>query len=230
MRARGNLYGALDHAKSAVEIRTKIDAKSPQLAESLNNLAVLSLELKSSVGTKSAIDYCDQALVLLKESGKGGSAEEAAVLSTKAAALTESADFDGARAILVQVLGGQEKLFGPGSPKLSSTLNNLAMTYCKKGQYKEAEPYLLRALQLAESSKPQDISGAADASANLGDLYARMGDRRLADLNFKKAIEYSQSIAYRHLADIKDQYQSFLAGEVRSSDEKGAVVEKDQGK
>ena len=208
LRARGNLYGALEHAKSSVEIRSKIDAKGPLLAESLNNVAVLYLEMKKN---GEAVGYCDQALALLKDAGKAGAAEESAVLSTKSAALIEGGDYDRARDLLAQVLTNQEKLFGPASPKLSSTLNNLAMTYCKRSQYKEAEPYLLRALQLAETCQPEDIPGAADASAALADLYDRMGDRLRADLNFKKAIEYSQAINYRHLADIKEQYQSFLA-------------------
>jgi tetratricopeptide (TPR) repeat protein len=224
MRARGNFYGALEHAKTSVEIRSKIDAKSPQLAESLNNVAVLYLEMKNNKG---AIDYCDQALALLKEAGKTGAAEEAAVLSTKAAALTEIGDYDGAKTLLGQVLANQEKLFGLNSPKLSSALNNLAMAYCKKNEYKEAEPCLIRALQLAETSKPQDIPGAADASANLADLYARIGDRPRADLNFKKAIKYSQAIGYRRLADIKEQYQSFLAGEFHPLIEMSPVLEKE---
>jgi tetratricopeptide (TPR) repeat protein len=122
-------------------------------------------------------------------------------------------------------LTNQEKLFGLNSPKLSSALNNLAMTYSKKSQYAEAEPYLKRALLVAETSMPQDVLGAADSSANLADLYARMGNRTLADLNFKKAIEYSQSINYRHLADIKDQYQSFLAGEKMPTSPKSLSVD-----
>ncbi len=215
MRARGNLYGALDKAIDSADRRRKVDAKNPLLAESLNNAAVLSLELKNN---KQALDYCNQALEVLKESGQEGSVQESAVLSTKAACLSEDGDYDGARLLLVQVLAGQEKCFGAESPKLSSTLNNLAMTYSKQKRYQEAEPYLVRALKLAETSMPRDVAGAADACANLADLYARMGERARADLNFKKAIEYCQSINYRHLKDIKSQYQSFLAGEIPASD------------
>ncbi|MBS2008340.1 MAG: tetratricopeptide repeat protein [Cyanobacteria bacterium SZAS TMP-1] len=210
LRARGNLEGALEHAKTSVEIRRKLDPKSPLVAESLNNVAVLALDSRNS---KEAIDYCDQSLALLRERGKAGSAEEAAVMSTKAAALIEERKFDAAIELLTQAVSNQEKAFGADSPKLAITLNNLAMAISKTGRYQESVPYLKRALKLTEASKPQDIAGAADAGANLAVVYAHLGEKVQAEACFKKAIEYGQSINYRNLADIKDQYQRFLAGE-----------------
>gem|GEM_PF-2747025 len=209
MRARGNVEGALEHAKSSLELRRKLDPKGSPVAESLNNVAVLSLDVKDY---KAAIDYCDQGLALLRARGKEGSAEEAAVMSTKAAALTQEGQLDAAIALLTQSVASQEKAFGADSPKLAITLNNLAMAIFKTGRYKESEPYLKRALKLNESSKPQDIAGAADASANLAVIYAHLGDKTSAEANFKKSLEYCKAINYRNLADIKEQYDLFLAG------------------
>jgi len=210
LRARGNVEGALDHAKSSLEMRRKLDPNGALVAESLNNVAVLSLDAKDS---KAAIDYCDQGLALLQSRGKKGSAEEAAVMSTKAAALVQESKFDAAIELLTGCVANQEKAFGPDSPKLAITLNNLAMAIAKTGRYKDSEPYLKRALKLAEASKPQDIAGAADASANLAGIYAHLGDKVSAEANFKKSIEYCKAINYRNLPDIKDQYDRFLAGE-----------------
>jgi tetratricopeptide (TPR) repeat protein len=207
-RARGNLHGALEHAKESLAIRRKLDPKNAQLAESLNNVAVLSLDLKH---TDEAIDFCDQAQAAVVAAGRAGSAEESAVMSTKAAALSEQQKYDQAKDLLAQVLLNQEKLFGPNSPKLAVTLNNLAMTYSKRKQYADAEPYLKRSLQVAEAGKPQDIAGAADASANLAGLYAHMGNKAAAENYYKKAIDYSKSINYRHLADFQEEYQRFVA-------------------
>jgi len=211
MRARGNVEGALEHAKSSLELRRKLDPKGSPVAESLNNVAVLSLDLKDY---KAAIDYCDQGLALLRARGKEGSAEEAAVMSTKAAALTQQGQLDAAIALLTQSVASQEKAFGADSPKLAITLNNLAMAIFKTGRYKESEPYLKRALKLNESSKPQDIAGAADASANLAVIYAHLGDKASAEANFKKSLDYCKAINYRNLPDIKEQYDLFLAGAI----------------
>ncbi|MBU6451710.1 MAG: tetratricopeptide repeat protein [Cyanobacteria bacterium REEB67] len=207
-RARGNLHGALEHAKESLTIRRKLDPKNAQVAESLNNVAVLSLDLKNAA---EAIDYCDQAQAAVIAAGKAGGAEESAVLSTKAAALSEEHKYDQAKDILAVVLLNQEKLFGANSPKLAVTLNNLAMTYSKRKQYVEAEPYLKRSLQVTEAGKPQDIAGAADASANLAGLYAHMGNKQAAENYYRKAIEFSKSINYRHLADFQEEYQRFVA-------------------
>jgi len=210
LRARGNVEGALDHAKSSLEMRRKLNPNGALVAESLNNVAVLSLDAKDS---KAAIDYCDQGLALLRSSGKQGSAEEAAVMGTKAAALVQENKYDAAIELLTSCVSNQEKAFGADSPKLAITLNNLAMAISKTGRYKESEPYLKRALKLAEASKPPDIAGAADASANLAAIYAHLGDRASADAHFKKSIEYCKAINYRNLPDIKEQYDRFLAGD-----------------
>jgi tetratricopeptide (TPR) repeat protein len=207
-RARGNFYGALDHAQLALTLRRKLNTDSTLLAEALNNLAVSNLDLKHY---KEALALCTEALAIVKSAGKSGGAEETAVLATRAAALSETGDFEGARAMFVTILAAQEKLYGESSVKLAGTLSNLASTYIRQNQFVEAKPFLERALSNALASTPPDKAAAADACVELARCCSKTKDNAGAHSYYKRAISFAEEINYKRLPSIKQQYQLFIA-------------------
>jgi tetratricopeptide (TPR) repeat protein len=64
---------------------------------------------------------------------------------------------------------------GSDHPSTASSLNNLAELYLAMGRYGEAEPLLLRALQIYEAQLGSDHPSTASSLNNLAELYLAMG-------------------------------------------------------
>jgi tetratricopeptide (TPR) repeat protein len=73
--------------------------------------------------------------------------------------------------------------------QLAGSLANLGNLYYQQGKYTEAEPLLLRALQLREQSSGSDDSSVANLLVNLGNLYYQQGKYAEAKPLLQRAVQ-----------------------------------------
>ena len=73
-----------------------------------------------------------------------------------------------------------EELFGPESPTLAASLNNLGVILRDQGDAQGAEEASLRALAVAEAAFPLDHEFVATTRTNLERLYSEQG--RIAEM------------------------------------------------
>ncbi len=91
-----------------------------------------------------------------------------------AVAAYQAGDYAAAEENLLIALNQAEN-FGRRDPRLSDTLNDLALTHFRQGEYAEAEPLHQRALQMRERIYGSDHPKVAATLNDLGFLYAAQG-------------------------------------------------------
>ena len=70
---------------------------------------------------------------------------------------------------------------GPNHHKTGAALDNLGVLYCDKGEYKKAESYGLRAIEVTEKARGPDHPETATCLNDLAKTYEAMGDKAKAD-------------------------------------------------
>lgn len=87
----------------------------------------------------------------------------------------------------------------------SSTYNDIALIYCKKGDYQKAIPHLKKAVEIDE--RYGNYHGLAITLLNLGDTYRNAKDFKQAEENLQEGLKrilkvgdkYGEAIAYKYL-------------------------------
>ena len=87
----------------------------------------------------------------------------------------------------------------PESSDYASSLNNLGVLYKNMGDYKAAEPYYKKALEIRKKVLGEEHPDYAMSIDNLGILYYEMADYEAAEPYFKQALEvYKKALGEEH--------------------------------
>lgn len=87
----------------------------------------------------------------------------------------------------------QAENFEPGDPRLSATLFGLGVDYYIEGRYEEAEPLLLRVVELREADATPDTD-LVKALSQLGELYRATSHLTKAESLYRKALTISRDL------------------------------------
>ena len=206
------------HLERAIEIRRReFGAASVQTLESLNALARVYFSTKQfdrareiwsqNIGAaRQTYGRDDEQLLTWMQNLAALHLGEAVALKddpqTEGQARRE---FDEAEPLLVEVLEGRRRLYGPEHPKILPTMNNLAELYKETGRYAEAEPLYIKALELREETLGADHPRTLISTFNLGELYGDSGEFDRAEAYFATA-----RAGFRHVLGDEHPY-SLLA-------------------
>jgi tetratricopeptide (TPR) repeat protein len=95
---------------------------------------------------------------------------------------------------------GYEGLARPDDARRATVLYNLAGVYLELGRYAEAEPLLLRALEIREKTLSPVHPLVAEVSNNLGFLYLQQGKNREAERFLERALAVWERFAGSYAA------------------------------
>ncbi|BAU63957.1 NB-ARC domain-containing protein [Stanieria sp. NIES-3757] len=177
-------------------VQTRLGAKHPDLATSLNNLA----ELYRSQGryTEAEPLYL-QALYLRKRSLGEEHPDLAISLNSLALLYYAQGRYTEAELLFQQVLDLRKRLLEEEHPDLAISLNNLAAFYRSQGRYAEAEPLYLQALDLRKRLLGESHPDLAISLNNLALLYESQGRYVEAEPLYLQALElYKRLLGEEH--------------------------------
>ena len=103
--------------------------------------------------------------------------------------------------------------FGEGDPRLTTSLNNLAVVYRAQGKYAEAEPLHKRALAIREKALGHQHPAVAVSLNNLGLLYYVDGRYAEAEPLYERALailEKALGAEHPHVAQSLENYAALL--------------------
>ena len=103
---------------------------------------------------------CALAAVLALHAGAAfaGLAEECSALFERGNQYYRKGDYPHAVETLERAAQIAERAFGTGSPNVGLVYNSLSTAYLAQGRYNDAEPFLLRALQIRGHAVPDDVA------------------------------------------------------------------------
>lgn len=90
-----------------------------------------------------------------------------------------------------QALSIREEALGPSDPLVANVLNDLGWNYYEMGRYEQAEPVLVRALEIYEGSNDAPRE-AAMPPLNLAELYQALGRYADAEGMFERSLDAIQ--------------------------------------
>lgn len=115
-------------------------------------------------------------------------------LSFDAARLQAKWDYDGAISLFGQGLALAERNFGPDDPLTGMCLNYLGQNYTNKGEYREAEKVLLRAVKIFEKGGYPGRAGLAQATHDLAMVYDYQADYSRAQPLYEQALALDEQV------------------------------------
>ncbi|MCD6309448.1 MAG: tetratricopeptide repeat protein [Candidatus Eremiobacteraeota bacterium] len=201
----GNLEEAESVAKEALELaKTIFPPDHSEVAITINDLA----NIYSRQGkTDEAIKYYEQALAI-REKHADTEASGLAVTLQDLGNLYSMREETRPKAeeYYLRALKMKEKVGGAESSDLILTLNALGEFYRQEKRYSEAEPYLLRAMNIAET-RPDASDNLPTIMKNLGSIYADLREDEKAEKMLKNALS-----AYDRMA--QEDTQAYLEREM----------------
>lgn len=187
----GQFEKALNYEKNALEItRNELGSSHPRTARSMSNIA----------HTLRRLERYDESLELEKKAfeifqSQFGLYHTDTVRSIENIAQLFSIISDYKQAIDLQltVIDIKNKIFGPDNPNTLLSLNNLANLYFDFGNIKDSISLLNSVFVKFESSLGSNHSITATLVSNLAHAYASNGEKDLAIIFYKRAINAFQN-------------------------------------
>lgn len=175
----GKYREAEQRLQRALTLRKEtLDADHPDIATSLNNLAIL----HKAQGQYAKAEPLYRRALAIREKILGTEHPDlATVLNNLALLYRDQGHHAKAEPLLLRALAIEEKAYGPTHSSLPSTLNNLASLYESQGAYAKSEPFYLRALSIAESRLDPNHPLVATILNNLAEFYRSMGSYAQAE-------------------------------------------------
>ena len=141
-----------------------------------------SIELLVTIAAGGTGGHIFPALALADEVYLPANPERAALLDGRGIILTHMARFDAAEKAIGEAISILDVLYPDGlDPSVAAAYNNMALALDNAERDREAEPYMLRACDLAEKLFGRSDPRYAISVANLGNLYRQMGRHEEAD-------------------------------------------------
>lgn len=175
----GRLDEARDLLEQAFDIRRVHQPESAELAESYNNLALLSATMDR---TERARAYYDRAIVLRRRVLGEDHPTTSFSLTNLASLLVQTGRPAEALPAFREALAIRSNAFGPQHPAVASVLYQLGWAHANLGQHRQARDYYERALAIR-----QDAMGERHPSVAV--LYNALGSVARAEGDHDRAIE-----------------------------------------
>jgi len=176
-----------DYAERALSIKeTILGADHAEVAESLNNVAVISFFLGDYEAARSP---WERALAIRERTLGPDHKDVAQSLNNLANLLQTVGDLDGARALYERALAIREKTLGPEDRYVAQSLNNLGWVLGDHGDYIAARAAFERALAIREKSLGPDHPKVGSSLNALASILWKTGDRDRARELFERALE-----------------------------------------
>ena len=183
---QGNYDRAVISARKALGIAEKIaGSNSPNVAESLNNLAGL---YRSQGQYAQAEPLYKRSLAIWEKTLGPDHPDVATSLNNLAGLYMKQGQFALAEPLYKRSLAIWEKTLGSDHPNVATSLNNLAELYHDQGQYAQAEPLYKRSLAIWEKTLGPDHPNVAASLNNLAELYRNQGQYTESEPLYKRSL------------------------------------------
>ncbi|WP_293071758.1 MULTISPECIES: tetratricopeptide repeat protein [unclassified Moorena] len=171
--------------------RDRLGEEHPDVATSLNNLAVL--YYRQGRYCKAEPLYV-QALEMKKKLLGTEHPSVAISLNNLALVYNYQGRYCKAEPLFVQALEIRNKLYGQEHPRLAISLNNLALVYRYQGRYCEAEPLYFQALEMKKKLYGQEHPSIAISLHNLATIYCDQARYSEAESLHVEALEMKKKL------------------------------------
>lgn len=169
---RGEYDAAEPLARRALAIREKLDNASADVAQSLQNLAIVHYHQGRVAET---ISLLTRALVISEQTYGCDHPNVAHALNNLANVYTTQASLAEAEVLHLRALAIKERALGPDDPAVAMTLSNLAEVYWDQGRHAEAEPICARSLAIRQRALEPGHPDIAFSLNNLANVYRVQG-------------------------------------------------------
>lgn len=178
---------ARQSALRAVALRRQHDAPPLDLANALNNLAVVELQAGRP---DSAITILDESVALLRTAGTEGEAALGTALGVLGGLLSDQGDHASAELRYRESLAIRRRLFGEGHPEEAATLINLAVNALDDGRVRDGVAITDTLMaRIASGSVPGDHALVPAARTVRGRALVANGDPAAARIALEAALE-----------------------------------------
>jgi len=167
------------------------ESEHPDIATSLNNLAVLYHEQGNYDKAESLFE---RALEIRENILGNRHSDFADSLDNLAVLYKDQGLFDKAEPLYERALEIQEDVFGAQHHIVAIHLNSLASLYCAQGHYNKAEPLLLRALKICKKVLGPQHPDLTTILSDLAELYRMQGLYDRAEPLFQKTLEIREIV------------------------------------
>jgi CHAT domain-containing protein/tetratricopeptide (TPR) repeat protein len=183
----GKFQEAIPLAGRSLAVREKARGpRHPDVAESLNNLAML----YEAQGAYEKVEPLLIRALDINEKVLGVMHPDVAInLNNLAALYLRQSVYAKAEPLYIRALDIHERALGAMHPDVALTLNNLATLYQAQGAYAKAEPLSLRALDIHERALGAMHPDVATSLNNLATLYQAQGAYAKAEALFVRALD-----------------------------------------
>ncbi len=180
-------------------IKSRLGENHPDVASSLNNLALL----YSSQGRYEAAEplYL-QALQLRKQLRGENHLHTANSLNNLALLYYSQGRYEAAEPLFLQALQLIKQLLGENHPQVAMSLNNLAELYRSQGKYEAAEPLYIQALELYKQLLGENHPDTAMSLNNLAALYKSQGRYEAAEPLYIQALQLRKQLLGENHPDV----------------------------
>jgi tetratricopeptide (TPR) repeat protein len=184
---------AINYFQKAINLAS---ISSPDLADSLNNLACL----YESMGRYTEAEPLYVRSLAISEEDLGANHPDTATSLNNLAVLYYSmGKYAEAEPLHVRSLAIKEEQLGANHPSTATSLNNLAELYRSMGRYVETEPLFVQSLAIREKELGANHPSTATSLNNLAGLYISMGRYAEAEPLYVRALAIlEQSLGANH--------------------------------
>ncbi|ABW32967.1 TPR repeat domain protein (plasmid) [Acaryochloris marina MBIC11017] len=177
--------------KCLVQAKKRFGTEHPDVATSLNNLALLHYNQGRYSEAK---PLYDQALEMRQKLLGSEHPDVAQSLNNLALLFDRQGRYSEAEPLYVQALEMCQKLLGGEHPDVATSLNNLASLFDRQGRYSEAEPLYDQALEMCQKLLGNEHPDVAMCLNNLATLYYKQGRYSEAEPLYDRALEMRQKL------------------------------------
>ena len=192
LHGQGHYAKATDLALQALKIHKEVlGEKHPDVATSLNNLAVLYYYQGNSA---KAEPLHRQALAIRKEVLGEKHHEVATSLNNLAMLYRSLGNYAKAELLYRQALDIRKEVLGAKDPDYATTLVSLALLYKSQGNFAKAEPLYLEAAEIYKEVLGEKHPYYATSLNNLAGLYSAQGNHVKAEALYLKAVAIRKEV------------------------------------
>nr|WP_299414529.1 tetratricopeptide repeat protein [Acaryochloris sp. IP29b_bin.148] len=189
---QGNYGLALPWRQKCLEqARKKLGTEHPDVAQCLNDLAVL---YNNQGRYNEAEPLYVQALQMNQKLLGAEHPDVATSLNNLAVLYDNQGRYNEAEPLYVQALLMRRKLLGTEHPYVATSLNSLAELYRAQGRYNEAEPLYVQALQMRQKLLGSEHLDIAESLNDLALLYSDQGRYNEAEPLYVQALQMNQKL------------------------------------
>ena len=197
---QGQYAAAIPLAERALAIREKLlGQEHPDVAESLNNLAVLYREQ----GNYAQAEPLFQRALAIREKAFGQEHPDfAESLNNLGELYRLQGNYTQAEPLFQRALAIREKVLGQQHPDFAESLHNLAVLYWLQGNYAQAELLSQRALAIREKAFGQEHRDVAESFTTLAVLYLVQGNYAQAEPLSQRALAILEKVLGQQHPDV----------------------------